>query len=79
MNTNEDDTATAEVVTATITDNRDVVREWLKDEPGSWGYLAGQAVLSLRRKLGRKLTEEERRQVWHALWGRLVGLKGHGP
>ena len=79
MDPNEDDTATAEVVEATIGENRDMVQKWLKDEPGSWGYLAGQAVLSLRRKLGRKLEEEERRQVWHALWGRLVGLKGEGP
>ncbi len=79
MNTSRASSPIPEAVEVTIEDNRDVVREWLKDEPGSWGYLAGQAVLSLRRKLGRKLTEEERRQVWHALWARLVDLKGHGP
>ena len=66
------------VVEATIGENRDMVQKWLKDEPGSWGYLVGVAVLSLRRKLGRKLEEEERREVWRALWGRLVELRGEG-
>ena len=51
------------------------VRGWLADEPGAWGYLAGQAVLAERRRLGRSLTERERRAVWQALWDRLVELR----
>ena len=51
------------------------VRAWLANEPGSWGYLAGQAVLAERRRLGRSLTERERRAVWQALWDRLMEIR----
>ena len=51
------------------------VRAWLANESGAWGYLAGQAVLAERRRLGRSLTERERRAVWQALWDRLVELR----
>lgn len=79
MDAGQGDAPTLEVVEATIRENPKIVRKWLNDEPGSWGYLAGQAVLSLRQRLGRKLKEAERRQVWSVLWGRLVELKGQGP
>lgn len=54
------------------------VAAWLRDEPGSWGALAGQAVLATRRALGRSLSDAERRIVWQALWDRLVALRREG-
>ncbi|MFN8556104.1 MAG: hypothetical protein U0531_01690 [Dehalococcoidia bacterium] len=45
---------------------------WLANEPGAWGYLAGQAVLAERRRLRCPLSERERRIVWQTLWDRLV-------
>lgn len=53
-------------------DNPERVQAWLANEPGAWGALAGQAVLAVRRRLGRALTEPERRAVWQALWDRLL-------
>lgn len=57
----------------------DKVRAWLANEPGAWGFLAGQAVLAERRRLGRTLTERERRTVWQALWDRLCLLRAAPP
>ncbi len=51
------------------------VAAWLRDEPGSWGALAGQAVLATRRALGRRLSDPERRIVWQAMWDRLTALR----
>ena len=48
------------------------VRAWQANEPGAWGFLAGQAVLAEKRRLGRSLTERERRAVWQALWDALT-------
>ncbi|MDO8531422.1 MAG: hypothetical protein Q7T26_04525 [Dehalococcoidia bacterium] len=64
-----------EAVSATMRGHPEVVRRWLANEPGSWGFLAGKAVLDCRRKLGRHLTEAERRAVWRLLWGRLTALR----
>lgn len=61
-----------------IVDHATTVAAWLRDEPGSWGALAGQAVLAIRRALGRSLTAGERRIVWQALWDRLVLLRAAG-
>jgi len=36
--------------------------------PKSWGALAGHGVTALRARLGRPLSEEERRALWAALW-----------
>ena len=55
--------------------NREKVAAWLRDEPGSWGFLAGQAVVAVRRETGRPLTDPERRQVWHRLWQLLSQLR----
>jgi hypothetical protein len=46
----------------------DRVAAWLRDEPGEWGFLSGQAVLAVRRLLGRSLEYTERRWVWHQMW-----------
>ena len=51
------------------------VRDWLANVPGAWGFLAGQAVLAERRRLGRALTDAERRAVWQALWDALLVLR----
>ena len=64
-----------EAVAATVRGHPEAVRRWLADGPGSWGFLAGKAVLDCRRRLGRSLTEAERRAVWSLLWGRLTALR----
>ena len=46
----------------------DRVEGWIRDEPGHWGFFAGQAVLAVRELIGRHLEEAERRFVWHQMW-----------
>lgn len=46
----------------------DRVDGWLRNEPGHWGFFAGQAVLAIRQLIGRRLEEPERRFVWHRMW-----------
>ncbi len=46
----------------------DRLAAWVRNEPGHWGFFAGQAVLAVRRLLGRRLEEPERRFVWHQMW-----------
>jgi hypothetical protein len=36
--------------------------------PKAWGALAAHGVEALRDRLGRPLTENERRTLWAALW-----------
>jgi hypothetical protein len=36
--------------------------------PKAWGALAGHGVAALRERLGRPLTDGERRALWSALW-----------
>ena len=64
-----------EAVRLTIELNTSVVQKWIAGQPGSWGFLAGKAVIAYRQKLGRKLTNHERSTVWHLLWNRLTELK----
>ena len=61
-----------EAVRETIEGNSATVAAWLRGEAGAWGALAGKAVVAYRRRLGRALTDAERRQVWQALWQRLT-------
>ena len=58
-------------VTDIIQNNPLVVRRWIAQEPGTWGFLAGKAVLAAREKLGRKLSQTERRILWDLLWTEL--------
>ncbi len=58
-----------------IKDNRDRVLDWINDEPGSWGFLAGRAVLACKEHKGAALTNSERRIVWHRMWEILTVLK----
>jgi len=55
-------------VQETLEGNGETVAAWLRGEAGAWGALAGQAVIAYRRRLGRALTDAERRQVWQELW-----------
>lgn len=66
----------AEVVKA----NQGKVVGWMKGEPGAWGFLAGQAVTTIRRHAGRSLEGGERRVVWQRLWWWLEEVKAriHG-
>lgn len=46
----------------------DRLEGWIREEPGHWGFFAGQAVLAVRELIGRRLEEPERRFVWHRMW-----------
>jgi hypothetical protein len=63
------------ILATTMADYERLVAAWTRDEPGSWGALAGQAIIATRRALGRGLTDAERRLVWQRLWDRLVSLR----
>ena len=64
-----------EVVRQTIESNIFMVEQWLVGQPGSWGFLAGKAVVAYRQTLGRTLTDRERREVWYLLWNWLAELR----
>ena len=64
-----------ESIATVLAAHAEQVDAWLRNEPGAWGFLAGQAVLTERRRLGRSLSEPERRAVWQALWNELVGIR----
>jgi hypothetical protein len=36
--------------------------------PKAWGALAGHGVAALRARLGRPVTDAERRALWSVLW-----------
>ena len=63
------------LLVAVIKDNRDKVIDWINDVPGSWGFLAGRAVLACKEHKGEPLTDTERRIVWHRMWELLTVLK----
>ena len=58
-----------------IRDNQEKVVGWIRQEPGSWGFLAGKAVRACRETKGEPLTDTERRIVWHRMWQLLTELK----
>lgn len=66
------------LIATLLTTQPDRVAAWLRDEPGSWGALAGQAVLATHWALGRRLAEAERRVVWQCLWDQLTALRRSG-
>ena len=58
-----------DLVLAGIADaHPDRLEGWIREEPGHWGFFAGQAVLAVRQLIGRRLEEPERRFVWHRMW-----------
>ena len=46
----------------------DLARGTRTARPKAWGRLAGHGVATLRARLGRPLTDAERRALWTALW-----------
>ena len=63
------------VLSGVILDHRDKVMGWMRDEPGCWGFLAGQAVAGCRKQVGRSLSDQERQMVWSRLWRVLENIK----
>ena len=63
------------VLAGVIRDHRDKVVGWIGDEPGCWGFLAGQAVAGCRKQVGRSLSDQERQMVWSRLWWILENIK----
>ncbi len=61
--------------------NQDKVAGWMKGEPGAWGFLAGQAVTTVRENAGRRLVDRERSLVWSRMWWWLEQVKAriNGP
>ena len=54
---------------------RETVRMWpdlalgtRTARPRAWGALAAKGVTAFRERLGRSITEDERRTLWAALW-----------
>ncbi len=63
------------ILAGVIRGHRDKVVGWIRDEPGCWGFLAGQAVAGCRKQAGRSLSQEERQMVWSRLWWLLENIK----
>ena len=63
------------ILAEVVNDNQDKVVGWMKGEPGAWGFLAGQAVATVRSRADRKLEDAERRLVWSRLWWWLEQVK----
>ena len=66
--TSNSDIALDQVLAAVADAHPDRLDGWIRDEPGHWGFFAGQAVLAVRQLIGRRLEEPERRFVWHRMW-----------
>jgi hypothetical protein len=64
----------AQVVASVLAAHPNHVARWQRNEPGAWGFLAGQVVLEYRRALGRRLTDAERRRAWSAAWAALEAV-----
>ena len=62
------DIALDRVLTGIADAHPDRLEGWIREEPGHWGFFAGQAVLAVRQLIGRRLEEAERRFVWHRMW-----------
>jgi hypothetical protein len=67
---NPDDLLRAVVEEVLDAHAEDVARR-RRGEPGAWGRLAGFGVVAYRRRLGRRLADQERRAIWAALWAAL--------
>ena len=63
------------LLTQVVRSHQEKVIGWMRDEPGCWGYLAGQAVLACRTQVDRPLEDAERRLVWDRLWWLLENIK----
>ena len=63
------------LLTQVIQSHQEKVIGWMRDEPGCWGYLSGQAVAACRAQVNRPLEDAERRLVWDRLWWLLENIK----
>ena len=63
-----DDAVIREVASETVRIWRDLAHGTRTARPKAWGALAGHGVAALRARLGRHLTDAERRALWTALW-----------
>ena len=63
------------ILAGVVKGNQDKVVGWMTGEPGSWGFLAGQAVITVRKSAGRDLADMERRLVWSRMWWWLEQVK----
>ena len=71
------DAALDQILAGVADAHPDRVDGWIRNEPGHWGFFAGQAVLAVRELIGRRLEEPERRFVWHRMWLLLHERRGH--
>jgi hypothetical protein len=55
-------------VEATVTGERDLVRDTAARRPKAWGALAARGVVTFRELAGRAPTDAERRAIWAGLW-----------
>ncbi len=62
------DEVISEVAQETVTTWPDLAIGTRTARPKAWGALAGHGVAALRVRLGRQLTDAERRALWTALW-----------
>lgn len=62
------DDVIVEVARATVRTWPDLALGTRTARPKAWGALAGHGVAALRERLGRQLTDAERRALWTALW-----------
>ena len=63
------------ILTNVVRSNQNKVAGWLQGESGSWGFLAGQAVINVREAAGRDLESSERRLIWSRMWWWLEQIK----
>jgi hypothetical protein len=63
------------IVAEVLAAHAEQVGRWRRNEPGAWGFLAGQVVLAYRRTLGRPLSDAERRRAWAAAWSTLESTR----
>jgi hypothetical protein len=57
-----------DVAAATVRTWPDLAVGTRTGRPKAWGGLAAHGVAALRARLGRQLTDRERRALWTALW-----------
>ena len=58
-----------------IEGNSNIVNNWLAGGAGSWGALAGKAIVAVQRHFDRSLTETEKHIVWQLMWNKLMKIK----
>jgi hypothetical protein len=62
------DEVIVEVAQETVRTWPDLALGTRTSRPKAWGALAGHGVAALRARLGRQVTDAERRALWTALW-----------